>query len=176
MERKRQREIVLAVVAVLAILLVVYRIRSMSPASSAADGSPAAVMAKRQAGPGVTPVELDALKAPRPAPESATRNPFRFKPKPLPPAPPMPTRPAVPIQTGPVEPPPPPRIPLKFIGVVESGATGRVAVLRDDRGVYRGRVGDTIEGRYRILQIGVESIELAYVDGRGRQTIRQTGQ
>ena len=46
------------------------------------------------------------------------------------------------------------------------------AVLRDDRGVYHGREGDIIEGRYRILKIGAESIELAYVDGRGRQTIR----
>ena len=46
------------------------------------------------------------------------------------------------------------------------------AVLRDDRGVYHGREGDIIEGRYRILRIGQESIELAYVDGQGRQTIR----
>ena len=176
MERKRQREIALAVVAILAVFLVVYRVRSMSAPENGGNGSPSAVAAKRQAAPGVTAVELDALKGPRPEPESATRNPFRFKPKPLPPPPPMPPRPATPVQTGPVEPPPPPRIPLKFIGVVESGPAGRIAVLRDDRGVYRGRVGDTIEGRYRILQIGVESVELAYVDGRGRQTIRQTGQ
>ena len=41
---------------------------------------------------------------------------------------------------------------------------------------YYGREGEVIEGRYRIVKIGVESIELAYLDGRGRQTIRQTGQ
>jgi hypothetical protein len=29
---------------------------------------------------------------------------------------------------------------------------------------------------YQILKIGAESIELAYADGRGRQTIRMTGQ
>ena len=51
-----------------------------------------------------------------------------------------------------------------------------MAVLSDARGVYYGREGDIIEGRYRIVKIGVESIELEYLDGRGRQTIRQTGQ
>ena len=40
---------------------------------------------------------------------------------------------------------------------------------------FQGEEGDIIEGRYRILKIGVESIELAYLDGRGRQTIRLTG-
>ena len=52
----------------------------------------------------------------------------------------------------------------------------RVAILSDARGVYYGREGEVIEGRYRIVKIGVESIELTYLDGRGRQTIRQTGQ
>jgi hypothetical protein len=42
--------------------------------------------------------------------------------------------------------------------------------------VYHGREGDIIEGRYRILKIGIESIEMAEVDGRGRQTIRLSGQ
>ena len=39
-----------------------------------------------------------------------------------------------------------------------------------------GKEGDIIDGRYRILKIGTESIEIAYLDGRGRQTIRLTGQ
>ena len=65
---------------------------------------------------------------------------------------------------------------MKFIGILESKKTGRLAVLSDARGVYQGREGETIEGRYRILRIGVESVDLAYVDGRGRQTIRLTGQ
>jgi hypothetical protein len=30
-------------------------------------------------------------------------------------------------------------------------------------------------GQYRILRIGAESIEMSYLDGRGRQTIRLTG-
>ena len=81
-----------------------------------------------------------------------------------------PAQPRRPWTTGPVEPPPPPRIPLKFIGVADAGREGklgRVAVLSDGRGVYHGREGEIVEGRYRILKIGVESIDLAYLDGRG---------
>ena len=76
----------------------------------------------------------------------------------------------------PAGPPPPPSVPpiaLKFIGIVEATEHSQtIAVLSDGRGVYHGREGDIIEGRYRILRIGAESIEMAYVDGRGRQTIR----
>ena len=81
-------------------------------------------------------------------------------------------RPVVPQLTGPAE---PPRIALKFFGRIET-PKGLVAALSDNRGVYYGREGETIEGRYQILNIGVESIDLAYLDGRGRQTIRLTGQ
>jgi hypothetical protein len=42
--------------------------------------------------------------------------------------------------------------------------------------VYHGREGETIEGRYRIVRIGQESIVMEYEDGRGRTTIRLTGQ
>ena len=75
-------------------------------------------------------------------------------------------------------PPPPPPIPLKFIGLVERRQRrDAVAVLSDGKGlVVHGREGDIIDGRYRILTIGAESIEIAYADGRGRQTMRLTGQ
>jgi hypothetical protein len=80
-----------------------------------------------------------------------------------------------PIVTGP---PPLPPIPLRFIGLIEPvQRSGRVAMLSDGRGaVISGREGDIIEGRYRVLRIGADSLELAYADGRGRQTIRLSGQ
>jgi len=40
--------------------------------------------------------------------------------------------------------------------------------------VFYGREGEVIEGRYKILRIGVESVEMSYVDGRGRQRIPLT--
>src|SRR5207302_10678790 len=127
----------------------------------------------------LTELDLQKLNAPRPEPVDGSRDPFRFKPKPPPPVPPAPprqvtTQPSQPV--GPPGPPPPAPIPLKFIGIVEGKQPGRVAVLSDARGVYYGHEGEIVEGRYRILRIGVESIDLAYVDGRGLQTIRQTGQ
>ena len=71
--------------------------------------------------------------------------------------------------------PPLPPITYKFIGVVETPGQQKYGVLSDGRNVFHGREGDIIEGRFRILKIGAESIEMAYLDGRGRQTIRLTG-
>jgi len=48
-------------------------------------------------------------------------------------------------------------------------------VLRDDRGVYYGAEGDVVEGRYRILRVAADAIEVSYVDGRGRTTIPLSG-
>ena len=121
--------------------------------------------------------------SPRPAARLRTspRNPFRFLQTAAPPtaaAARRPVRPefvAPPVPTGP---PPPPPITLRFIGLIEAPPrTGRVALLSDGRGgLMYGREGDTVDGRYRMLRVGTDSIEMAYVDGRGRQTIRLSGQ
>ena len=159
MERKRQREIAMGAVVAAIIGVAGFQLRSATSRSAAVPASQPVAGARvlNQKGP-VTDVDLQALQAERPEPTDSTRDPFRFTPKPAPPPPPeFPTRPTAPVQTGPVEPPPPPRILLKFIGIVESARSGRVAVLSDARGVYQGREGEMIEGRYRILKIGVES-------------------
>jgi hypothetical protein len=124
-------------------------------------------------------VHMQALRDERPGPESPLlRDLFRFKPKAPPPRPVVPARPVV-EPSAPSGPPPPPPlapIPMRFIGLVEAPAQAqKIAMLSDGRGIYQGREGDIIEGRYRILRIGVESIEMAYLDGRGRQTIRLSG-
>jgi hypothetical protein len=66
---------------------------------------------------------------------------------------------------------------LRFIGVVErTEKSQRIAVLRDTVGhIFSGPEGSIIEGRYRIVRIGNESIEMSYLDGGGRQTIRMSG-
>ena len=133
---------------------------------------------------GVELIALDRLEMPAPEPTAAGRNPFRFEAQ-RQAAPPgggvradrsLPDdEPAGPPTTGPVQAGPPP-IPLRFIGTVDELARHlKLAVLSDGRNVFYGREGDIIEGRYRILRIGVESIEMTYVDGRGQQTIRLTG-
>jgi hypothetical protein len=70
-------------------------------------------------------------------------------------------------------------IALKFIGIWDMPEQQkRIAILSDGKGgvpIY-GAEGETVEGRHKILKIGTESIEMAYLDGRGRQTIRLSGQ
>ncbi|HQZ39513.1 MAG TPA: hypothetical protein PLH72_10785 [Vicinamibacterales bacterium] len=135
--------------------------------------------------PAAESVRLAALEAPRDEPSSASRNPFRFGRRA--PAVAEPGTEPTPVSTltppspaAPAGPPPPPPIPLKFIGVVEKADGTTLAVLVPSQGdapsPLHGREGDIIDGRYRIVKIGIESIELMYLDGRGRQTIRLTGQ
>jgi hypothetical protein len=60
--------------------------------------------------------------------------------------------------------------------MLETANTQKIAVLSDGRGApLYGKEGDTVLGQYKILHIGAESIEMAYLDGRGRQTIRLSG-
>ena len=128
-------------------------------------------------------VRLDALTRARIEPQAGNRNPFRFRaaapPAPEPSMAQQPTGGSGPLPIGPpvpIGPPPLPPITLKFIGVVEQAPSRlKLAVLSDGRNVFYGKEGDTIEGRYRIERIGVESIEMAYIDGRGRQTLRLSG-
>ena len=122
-------------------------------------------------------VHLEALTAERAKPEDVTRNLFRFKPKPPPPPPPRPVVPApAPVPPpAPTGPPPPPDIPLKLAAILQQGSI-KIASLTDNLGnVILAREGETVEGRYRLWRIGVESVEISYLDGRGRKTIRLSG-
>jgi len=134
---------------------------------------------------GVPDVRLDLLQHEEGAFQNPMRNPFRFERRVTPGA--DPTGPvrrtrrvveAPPEPVGPPPVPPPPPIPLRFIGFLQPTAgTGRIAVLSDGRGtVIDGKEGDVIEGRYRLLRVGNDSADLVYLDGRGRQTIRLSGQ
>jgi hypothetical protein len=124
----------------------------------------------------VVDLNLDRLRVVGGELQSSDRDPFRFRPKPPPPAPRVQAPPVVfqpPVDTGP---PPPPRIPLKYIGLITLGAQ-RVAAFADTRGnTFNGKEGDILEGQYRLLRIGQDSVDIAYLDGRGRQTISMTGQ
>jgi hypothetical protein len=183
MATDRRRQLLLAALAVV-LGFVIYRVwtaTSETPARTSnergATAAPRPGGTPAEAAP-ATDVHLQALDADKPKPGSRDRNLFRFKPKAPPPLPQAQrTSPPVlnPVPTGPPPPPPVPPIPLKFIGTLER-AGQKVAILSDSAGhVSYGPEGATIDGRYRIVRIGAESIEMVYVDGRGRQTIRMTG-
>jgi hypothetical protein len=148
-------------------------------------GSAASRSAQAKAEASVPDVRLDLLQHDEGAFQSPVRNPFRFERRATPggPAPTGPARPrrvieAPPEPTGPPPVPPPPPIPLRYIGFMQpTGGESRVAMLSDGRGtVIPGKEGDVIEGRYRLLRVGNDSADLIYLDGRGRQTIRLSGQ
>ena len=126
-------------------------------------------------------VHLKELDMERPKPAPSDRNLFRFRSKPLPAPPPAPppqvVAPPPPVASGPAQPPPPPPIPLKFIGLIgPTPEVPKIAVFSDGKGLPQyGKEGDIILGQFRIVHIGTESIEMSYLDGRGRQTIRLTG-
>ena len=160
-----------------------------STRAAAAGGAPRrqTTQAKNaEALPEAESVRLASLSQSREEPSSATRNPFKFRreaaeastktPESAPIFKPVPD-PSSATET-PGASAAAAAIPLKFIGLVEKidGAKWAVLTMGDGRPPLHGKEGDIIDGRYRILKIGNESIELAYLDGRGKQTIRLTGQ
>jgi hypothetical protein len=181
MPRERRRLMILVgLLCVTLLAWMVIRFWPQTAAGTAARGNPKATA--RGGGPSAITapdVHLRALGEEKPKPETAPqRDLFRFKPKAPPPAaaPPVASAPVVSAPSGPPPPPALPPIAMRFIGLVESPEHGqKIAILSDGRGTYQGQEGDIIEGRYRILRIGVESVEMAYLDGRGRQTIRLSG-
>jgi hypothetical protein len=182
----RPRKDVLAVAglaAVLAVSVMTTRDRAVTPDGTRA-GAPTAVSGQASGSLPVSDLRLELLQDERAALAEPGRDPFRFQARqaaarpsasaPAPPASaPVPSRPAVPAG-----PPPPPPISLRFIGLVDAPSqAGRVAIFSDGRGnVVYGKEGDTLEGRYRLLKVGTDAVELAYLDGRGRQTVRLAGQ
>ena len=180
MQPDRRRKLILAVLAVIlagALYRAWPRSAAQAPATSNARGAARTGQAAEVKAPDV---KLEALEAERPKPEGTMRNLFRFGRAPAPPAePPVKAAPqAPPGPTTPPGPTGPPPIPLKFVGTMQVG--GRMmAVLSDGSGQQRSPVygfeGDTILGQYRLVRVSAESIEMSYLDGRGRQTIRFSG-
>jgi hypothetical protein len=182
-ETSRKQLTVLAVVV--AVFVVVMFVVSRGEGPAVGPGRPSnqrgARGATQAAPPSVADVNLEALKAEHGELAEPERNPFVFRPKPAPPPPRVTAPPRQSVETAPpvpAGPPPPPPIPLKFIGVLEiPSQNAKVAVLSDGRGgTYHAREGETVLGQYKLLKIGAESAEMSYVDGRGRQTLRLSGQ
>lgn len=176
--------VILAGLAIVLVAAVMLRGGSRPDTPAGASRQASNTQGRAVAPPRELDVRLEALRGERARPGAIDRNPFRFEARRPPrgddeageergPASRREIEPAPPAPAGPTPPPP---IPLKFIGIIESPGAGRMAALSDGRRVFHGRTGDTIEGRYRIVRIGVESIVLEYVHGGAQQTIRLSGQ
>ena len=164
----RQKVLAAALLAATAVFLYL-RLRPEGPdhrRSSTRGGPQGAALA------GLPRIDLARLASPAPAAQAGRRDLFEFgqgaaekeideepdeEPSPLP-------RP-VPVLTNPqLAPPPAPRlvaINLKYIGSLEAQGGPKVAVLLTDRNeILYGQVGQQVANRFKILRIGLESVEV----------------
>lgn len=79
-----------------------------------------------------------------------------------PPQAPPPTVAAVPTPfPTPVGPPPAPPVNVKYIGSVEAQKGPKVAFfLTEQKEVLTGQVGDTVMNRFKVVRIGIESVDV----------------
>ena len=172
-ERQRQ----LLMLSVMVVVLAGSLWYTLRPAGS---GPAASNLARPAAAPAGTlavpaPVKLDALNE---AAEDAAvgRNPFGFGVKPAPPPPPTPARVYTPppAPAAPPQPTGPPPIALKLIGMTQvPGSTQTMVTVKDPASgaLFNGVEGDVLDGRFRIVKVGVQSMIVSYVDGTGTRTI-----
>jgi hypothetical protein len=163
-ERRRQR-LLLAVLAVAAAAFAVTRLPSLLGPGD--DGGP---RFGGDAGVGEARVaELDVARldaAPRDY--EPGRDPFRYyDPPPKPPPPPPPPPPVEVVETPPppvVDPGPQlPEIDLTYLGSFGPQANP-IAVLTNGDTIHNAIQGEIVEGRFVVVQIGLESVDLGYVE------------
>lgn len=177
----RRRVAVLSALLVVLVVLFAVQHRGSAPppaARAARRATPASRGRDAAASGPVTGLRLNLLsRADEPYPEP-DRNPFKFQPRAAPPAPTGPRRggraqtpPTPPVPAGP---PPLPAIPWRLIGIADlPGGSARMGAFSDARGhTTWAKEGDIIDGRYRVLRVGPDSADLAYLDGQGRQSLR----
>lgn len=175
----RQRQVlVLTGLLVLLTGVLWYQLRPTArpaPASKAGERPPAAI----EQVPLPQPVQLTALE-PVPERTEVGRNPFGFGVRPEPPRPVSSFTPA-PVLPPPGPPPPPegpPPIRLKLTGMLEVPGNGRTMVMlkdADSGASFQAFEGDIVDGRYRIVKVGLQSVVVSYVDGTGSRTIALGG-
>jgi hypothetical protein len=85
---------------------------------------------------------------------------------------PKPVAPALTTSTGP---PPPPPINLRFFGFASRPGEAKKIFLSQGEDVFIAAEGDIVNRRYRILHIGVNTVEVEDVLGGRRQVLPLTG-
>jgi hypothetical protein len=175
-QRRRQ----LTLLGILVTVLVAYWVYQPGarPARTTAPGAAQPIAKTGTAGGSILPpsLKLNTLGQPGENPDTG-RNPFRFGAPPPPPAPPPQPYVPPPVDTTPPPPPPPPWPPpiqLTLMGLWEDVNTKtRGATLSDPKtgATYQVIQGTTIDGRYKVLKIGEQTVVVAYLDGSGQRTL-----
>ena len=84
---------------------------------------------------------------------------------------PTPVAPALTTQTGPSAPPP---INLKFFGFASKGGEGKKVFLSQGEDIFIAAEGDIVNRRYRVVRIGVNSVEVEDVFDKRKQVLPLT--
>lgn len=130
------------------------------------------------------PIRTDALSHDSGPPE-VTRNPFVFSERQAASdpgssylTPPDALAPGPPAPLAPREPQGPPPIPLRLTGLSVVTAGGPTLVTLKDPStnvLYQAFEGDIVDGRYRVVKVGVQSVVVSYLDGSGMRTLALGG-
>jgi hypothetical protein len=142
--------------------------RTAEPAPNVALPSPRTPARTSTAAPGVGSVHMEWLDMPSGSYKSE-RNLFAYKePPPPPPQPaPQPVVPVpvpVPVPVQPIEPPAPvpPPFPYKYIGTFGT-PENPIATFSGNGEIINVRVGETMDGKFILRSIGIESVEIGFV-------------
>jgi hypothetical protein len=110
-----------------------------------------------------------------PPPTEIGRNPFSFGMRAAPPQGVGRSMPTVsPIAETPALPQGPPPISLRLTGLMVGPGTNRTMATLKDPGsgaLFHAFEGDIVDGRYRLVKVGTQSVVLSYVDGSGIRTL-----
>ena len=172
MVKQRPRWIVFAAAGA-AVLLLAY---VLMPADAPGPATPVRAGERGRTAPAESPlpvIDFARIANPAPAPGLGSRDLFDFAappptpiPSPLPRAAQMEDPPPITVPT----PTPLPPLNIKYIGAVERRGA-KVAMLMTERGeVLTGQAGDVVGNRFRIVKIGLESVDIQEV---GSEQVRR---
>jgi hypothetical protein len=174
MVKERPRGIVLAAAGA-ALLLAAWGLMS---ADAPGPATPVRAGERTRSGASASPLPVIGfarIANPAPAPGLGARDLFDFAPLPRAPiaTPPPRTAAEIAAEAAPVTiatPPPLPPLNIKYIGAVERHGV-KVAMLMTERSeVLTGQVGETVGNRFRIVKIGLESVDIQEV---GSEQVRR---
>ena len=172
---ERRRQLIRLAIVLLGLVVVAWyqwpQAAPVAPASNVPTGSPAP---STHALTLPEPVRLSDLEE-VPSATEIGRDPFGFGVRPAPPPPSAPSVPIVdPVSNRPPVPEGPPPITLRLAGlIVPPGTTRTMVTLKDPGtgGLFHAFEGDIVDGRYRVVKVGTQSVVVSYVDGSGMRTL-----
>ena len=144
--------------------------RSGTPATASADGTARGPAGPVGSEPDVPRIDLGRLESPKARSGAGRRDLFDFGVLPMPPPQPSMMATPVPAIVGPPLPPPPPTptplppLTVRYVGAIEDKRGLKVAVfLTDKEEVLTGQAGQLVGNRFRIVRIGLESVDIQEV-------------